>query len=129
MSTVRSLEEAGLIERDPDEGDEDAYRTTPGGREALGIVLEPKPRGLKAALLRAIRVFLPVDYADEVEIEAEPRIRKGSTLTVHIPNPRRIEDMEEEWSAVETLVCEWGWPVEIETETINCTVMVEWLDE
>ena len=129
-ATVDFLLDAELVEPDPEVDDEDAFRATPAGRQALGIRLRPKPRGFKTALEQAIRTFFPANLADEFEFESQPRIRKGATLTLYVPI-MRFNDFHVElmWDAVQTLVQELGWPVEVDPDTQNCTVLVTWLDE
>ena len=130
-ATIQSLLKAGLIEHDPDDKEDVAYRATPAGRAALGIRLEPRPRGFKAAVWQGIRTIFPEDIADEIEMsDYPPKVRKGSTLTVYVP-PMPYNDVDPEllWMAVETLVREWGWPVGVDTATTDSSVLVEWLDE
>ena len=84
-ATLRALLASGWIERAPADENGIKFRATAAGREALGICLATRPRGLRAALERAIRTFFPEVVAEEIEFQGNPRIRKGSTFYVHVP--------------------------------------------
>ena len=129
-ATVEALRSAGLIEPDPEADEEGEFRATAKGREALGVRLEPKPRGLKAAIERSLLAIFSESIASEIEFDKEERVRKGGTLTLY-PPVMRYNDLDEEihWTAVQTMIVDLGWPVEMDWTTGNGTVLVTLLDE
>jgi hypothetical protein len=145
-AVLRSLLRRGLVEPDPD-GDEGRHRATEAGRAALGVKLDPPPADFAAALDRAILTFfgpMVVESEDvsvrlgaecgEVLIGDDERASyRGALAQVHNAEGSFARGWgpdrgELEWAAVQTMLCELGFPVTVEVSTRGPIIAGIWRD-